>query len=56
MVWGMWTLENFGSSLLGISVALLTHGLEWTTEELEIFLADVGKDIKSPRSHAYWPK
>jgi hypothetical protein len=54
MVLGMWTLENMGSSLMGISVALFTRGLKWTVEELEVFLVDVRKEMRNTRYHAYW--
>jgi len=52
---GMWTYHNFTSSLTGISVALFTRGLGWSTSELEAFLADVRKDMKRTAYHAYWP-
>lgn len=52
---GMWTLENFSSSLSGISVALFTRGLGWTVQELEVFLVDVRKEMKDTKFHAYWP-
>jgi hypothetical protein len=50
----MWTLEDFGSSLTGISVALFTRGLGWTSQELEIFLVDVRTEMKNTKYHAYW--
>lgn len=52
---GMWTLENFGSSLSGISVALFTRGLGWTVQDLEIFLVEVRNEMKNTNFHAYWP-
>lgn len=38
-----------------MSVALFTRALNWSTEELEVFLADVRKDIKNSKIHSYWP-
>lgn len=55
MALGMWTHENFGSSLSGISVALFTRGLGWTISELEVFLVEVRKEMRNTKYHAYWP-
>ncbi|OAP61884.1 hypothetical protein AYL99_04087 [Fonsecaea erecta] len=52
---GVWTYHNFTASLSGISLALFTRGLGWTTEELEAFLIDVRKDMRNTRYHAFWP-
>jgi len=52
---GTWTYHDFTSSLTGISVALFTRGLGWSTEELEVFLVDVRKDMKRTAYHALWP-
>lgn len=52
---GAWTHESTITNLSGMSVALFTRALGWSAEELEIFLADVRKDMKNPRIHAYWP-
>lgn len=54
-VLGIWTLENFGSSLSGISIALFTRGLGWKIEDLELFLVEVRKEMKNTKFHAYWP-
>jgi hypothetical protein len=51
---GMWTVENMTTGLQGLSLALFTRGLGWSPEELEVFLADVRKDMKTTRYHAYW--
>ncbi|RDW73611.1 S-adenosyl-L-methionine-dependent methyltransferase-5 [Coleophoma crateriformis] len=52
---GMWTLENISTGLEGLSLALFTRGLQWSKEELEVFLVDVRKDMKNTRIHSYWP-
>lgn len=43
------------SNLSGMTTALYTRGLGWSPEEVEVFLADVRKDMKNPRIHSYWP-
>ncbi|KAN0089788.1 S-adenosyl-L-methionine-dependent methyltransferase [Hyaloscypha variabilis] len=52
---GLWSYENITCNLTGINLQLFIHGLGWSPEELEVFLVDVRKDMKSPRVHAYWP-
>jgi hypothetical protein len=52
---GTWTHETTSSNLSGMSVALFTRALGWSSEELEVFLTDVRKDMKNHRIHAYWP-
>jgi hypothetical protein len=52
---GLWAHEVTISNLSGLSIALFTHGLGWRTEELEVFLSDVRKDMKNSRIHSYWP-
>ncbi|RDW92533.1 hypothetical protein BP5796_01927 [Coleophoma crateriformis] len=52
---GLWTMENFTSNLSGLSVALFTRGLGWSTTDLEVFLVDVRREMKSMKIHSYWP-
>lgn len=52
---GVWMLENFGSGLSGLSMALYTRGLGWTTEEVEAFLVDVRKSMRDRSVHGYYP-
>ncbi|KAJ6442297.1 methyltransferase domain-containing protein [Purpureocillium lavendulum] len=52
---GMWTLENLGNGLSGLSMALFTRALGWSAEELEVFLMDVRKQMKDRSIHGYWP-
>ncbi|KAK2043154.1 S-adenosyl-L-methionine-dependent methyltransferase [Colletotrichum somersetense] len=39
--------------LYGITVGPLTRGLDWTAEEVEIFLIDVRKDLLNTSIHSY---
>lgn len=52
---GMWSEQNFCGGLYGLSVALLTRGLGWTPEEVEVFLVGVRNDLRNRQIHAYWP-
>lgn len=52
---GHWSLANIGGGLQGFSLALFTRQLGWTTEEVEVFLVDVRKDVNNPAIHGYWP-
>ncbi|KAK4172390.1 Phosphoethanolamine N-methyltransferase 1 [Triangularia setosa] len=52
---GLWTEENFCGGIFGLSVALFTRALGWTSEELEVFLVEVRKDLRDRGVHAYWP-
>ncbi|KAN0103508.1 hypothetical protein V8E51_011821 [Hyaloscypha variabilis] len=52
---GLWSHVNMTCNLTGINLILFIHGLGWSQEELETFLVDVRKDLKSPKIHAYWP-
>ncbi|RSL68612.1 hypothetical protein CEP54_002646 [Fusarium duplospermum] len=57
---GMWANQNTMDALAAISLAVFTRpegqgGLGWTSEELEVFLAEVRKDIKDHTIHSYWP-
>jgi hypothetical protein len=55
MLTGLWTYEATTSNLGGMSVALFTRALNWSTEELEVLLVDVRKDMKNSKIHSYWP-
>lgn len=52
---GLWTYENLGQGVSGLSLALFTRGLVWTPEEVEVFLVDVRKDMKNRAVHGWWP-
>jgi len=51
---GMWQLENIISGLEGFSVAIFTRVLGWTKPEVDVFLADVRKEMKDTKIHVYW--
>ena len=51
----MWSYENIGGGLSGLSMALFNRVLGMSTEEIEIFLVEVRKDMKDRTIHAYWP-
>jgi hypothetical protein len=52
---GMWVQENFCSGLEAMSLALLTRGLGWTVDEVQVFTALVRNDMRDMRIHAWWP-
>lgn len=52
---GRWNLVNSLDGLQGYSMALMTRVLGMSTEEVEMLLMDVRKDMKSRKIHAYWP-
>jgi hypothetical protein len=37
----------------GISIGLLTQGLNWPVEAVLAFLADVRKDLSNTKTHGY---
>ncbi|KAL2108131.1 hypothetical protein VUR80DRAFT_4249 [Thermomyces stellatus] len=57
---GIWALENCLSGLSSWTLAIFTrpkseNGLGWSREEVEVFLADVRRDLKDTNIHAYIP-
>ncbi|KIW42787.1 uncharacterized protein PV06_06300 [Exophiala oligosperma] len=52
---GSWIVQDFTTSLTGISVALFTRGLGWTPTELEVFLVGVREDMHDESTRAWWP-
>lgn len=52
---GRWNQINIKEGLQGFCLALLTRGLGWKKEEVDIFVAKVTADIDDPRIHAYFP-
>lgn len=52
---GMWSLENMDAALEAGSLAPLTRGLGWTKEEVLVLVAQVRKDLRNTKIHAYWP-
>jgi hypothetical protein len=47
--------RNVGGGLSGLSMALFTRALGWKPEEVELFLADVKKEINDTKIHAWAP-
>lgn len=41
--------------LQAFSLALFTRVLNWSAEEVEVFIANVRKDLRNRSYHAYWP-
>ncbi|KAF4991902.1 hypothetical protein FDECE_13868 [Fusarium decemcellulare] len=52
---GFWCCHNIAGELSGLSMALFTRALGWSSEEVEVFLAKVRTDMKDRRIHAWWP-
>lgn len=52
---GLRTLINCTDGMEGFCLALLTRGLGWTKEEVDVFVALVKKDFKDRSIHAYIP-
>ncbi|KAH7366968.1 S-adenosyl-L-methionine-dependent methyltransferase [Plectosphaerella cucumerina] len=52
---GVWSHENMSGGLQAFSLALFTRVLNWSAEEVEIFIANVRKDLRNRSYHAYWP-
>ncbi|KAK1449799.1 hypothetical protein CMEL01_07135 [Colletotrichum melonis] len=50
---GEWCLENFMEGLEGWSLAAFTRALNWTKEEVQVFLIQVRNELKDRRIHAY---
>lgn len=51
---GLWALENFSWGCESMSLALFTRALGWEADEVKVFMADVRRDLKNRRYHAYW--
>ncbi|KAH6886892.1 S-adenosyl-L-methionine-dependent methyltransferase [Thelonectria olida] len=51
---GAWGNVNLVGGVQGLSLALFTHVLGWNTDELEVFLANVRKDLSNKKLHGYW--
>ncbi|KAL3292498.1 methyltransferase domain-containing protein [Colletotrichum asianum] len=52
---GTWTYDNVTNGLEAMVMAPYTRALEWTRNEVNIFLIDVRKDLKNRHFHAYYP-
>lgn len=54
-VLGAWVREDSLAGLHAGSMAIMTRGLKMSVDDVERFLVDVTKDIKSNKIHAYTP-
>ncbi|KAF4784277.1 hypothetical protein HER10_EVM0006341 [Colletotrichum scovillei] len=52
---GIWTLENMLEGLEAWSMAPFTRALEWTKEEVNVFLIGVRNELKNKNMHGYIP-
>lgn len=52
---GQWNLTNILEGLEGFCLALLTRGLGWRKEEVDVFVARVSNDLRNRKIHAYFP-
>lgn len=52
---GRWNQVNIIEGLEGFCMALLTRGLDWKKEEVDIFVAKVTSDLRDKKIHAYFP-
>ena len=52
---GQWNMVNLLDGLEGFCLALLTRGLGWRKEEVDVFVAKVGRDLRDRKIHAYFP-
>jgi len=52
---GLWNMVNMLKGLDGFTVRLFTTALGMTTEEIQVSLVQVRKDLRDTRIHSYWP-
>ncbi|CAD0089423.1 unnamed protein product [Aureobasidium mustum] len=52
---GNWNMINILEGLEGFCLALMTRGLGWKKEEVDVFVAKVSADVKNKGIHAYYP-
>ncbi|KAM5345069.1 hypothetical protein ACJ41O_010931 [Fusarium nematophilum] len=52
---GVWTFANLDNGLEGLTLALFTRALKWTKEETMVFCAEVRRNLRDLRVHAYLP-
>ncbi|KAK0376848.1 TAM domain methyltransferase [Colletotrichum limetticola] len=52
---GAWGFENSNAGLEAISIAPLTRAHKWTREEVNVFLAEVRKDLANKNYYTYVP-
>ncbi|KAI7284275.1 S-adenosyl-L-methionine-dependent methyltransferase [Hortaea werneckii] len=52
---GRWNQVNILDGLEGFVLALLTRGLGWKKEEVDVLVAKVSNDLRNRKIHAYFP-
>jgi hypothetical protein len=52
---GAWNNENMNIALESLTMAPFTRGHGWTSEEVNVFLVNVRRELNDPKIHAYWP-
>lgn len=52
---GRWNQVNIIDGLEAFCLALLTRGLGWRKEEVDILVAKTTSDLRNRRIHAYFP-
>lgn len=52
---GMYGLVAVLEGMQGLSMKVFTKFLGWSVEQLEVFLAEVRKELKRGHMHSYWP-
>ncbi|KAF9773468.1 hypothetical protein IL306_008709 [Fusarium sp. DS 682] len=52
---GAWSFANLDGGLEGLTLALFTRGMKWTKEETIVFCAEVRKQLRDLKIHAYLP-
>lgn len=51
---GRWAMENFTWGCESMSLAIFTRVLGWSIDEVRVLMAQVRKDLKNRKIHAYW--
>jgi hypothetical protein len=51
---GLFEMVNMTEGIQGLTIMLLTRCLKWTATEVELFLADVRKDVRNKKIHSYY--
>lgn len=49
---GAWNLVQIEDGLEGFTLRLFTQTLGWKSEEVQVLLANVRKDLRNPKIHA----
>ncbi|KAK7402457.1 hypothetical protein QQX98_011784 [Neonectria punicea] len=52
---GAWNNGNIATGLDALTMAPFTRALGWSRGDVDVFLAEVRKDLNSKAVHAYWP-